>query len=337
MTLMHRWLLVLLLGFGISAAAGPLFIRLLQRMNLRQSERPEGPASHLGKAGTPTMGGVILLLGWLPASLAGMQQGFSLALPVILVTVLCGLLGFLDDFIKTSTNTPTGLLPGQKVLLQGVIALLAAAWLYKSPAVGSVIHLPFSRGSWDLGVLYIPFVVFVLVGTVNAVNLTDGLDGLAAGTSLGVELAFCLLFSLLERLSAAGDPLYAGGSYQGLTAFSAAGAGALMGYLLYNAYPARVFMGDTGSLAIGGAIAMQALVSRTALLLPLMGVCFVASALSVILQVGSYKLRKGKRVFKMAPLHHHFELLGVSEPKITAWYMLLTGVFCALSLYIFTR
>ena len=306
-------------------------------MDFRQAERQEGPPSHLKKTGTPTMGGVFLLLGWLLAALLCVREGFSLVLPVLLVMVLCGLMGFLDDFIKISTGTSMGLLPYQKVLLQFVISLLAAFWLYRSESVGSIIRLPFSGKSWDMGVFYIPFALFVLMGTMNAVNLTDGLDGLAAGTSLLVELALTVLFALLVEEQGFAGWSEQSANYGGMAAFCAVGTGALLGFLLFNAYPARIFMGDTGSLALGGTIAMGALVSRSVLLLPLMGICFVLSVLSVIVQVSSYKLRKGKRVFKMAPLHHHFELLGVSEPKITALYMILTGVCCALSIYIFTK
>ena len=334
MASVHKLLLAVLLGFLFTAIPGPAVIRFLKRMDFRQSERQEGPPSHQKKAGTPTVGGVFLLLGWLLASLIGVREGFSLVLPVLLVTVLCGLMGFLDDFIKISTGTSMGLLPYQKVLLQFVVSLLAAAWLYRSDAVGSAITLPFSGKSWDLDFFYIPFALFVLMGTMNGVNLTDGVDGLAAGSSLVVHLCFVILFALM--------PLTGGwtgqsANYGGMSVYAAAGAGALMGFLLFNAYPARIFMGDTGSLALGGAIAMEALVSKSPLLLPLMAIPFVLSVLSVMIQVGSYKFRKGKRVFKMAPLHHHFELLGVSEPKITALYMLLTGVCCALSIYIFTK
>ena len=334
MASVHKLLLAVLLGFLFTAIPGPAVIRFLKRMDFRQSERQEGPPSHQKKAGTPTVGGVFLLLGWLLASLIGVREGFSLVLPVLLVTVLCGLMGFLDDFIKISTGTSMGLLPYQKVLLQFVVSLLAAAWLYRSDAVGSAITLPFSGKSWDLDFFYIPFALFVLMGTMNGVNLTDGVDGLAAGTSLVVQLCFVILFALMPLT---GGWTEQSANYGGMSVYAAAGAGALMGFLLFNAYPARIFMGDTGSLALGGAIAMEALVSKSPLLLPLMAIPFVLSVLSVMIQVGSYKFRKGKRVFKMAPLHHHFELLGVSEPKITALYMLLTGVCCALSIYIFTK
>ncbi len=337
MAWVHDLLLPLLLGFLFAAIPGPVVIRFLKRMNFRQAERKEGPQSHLKKAGIPTMGGVLLVLGWLLAALVSMGEGYALVLPVLLVMVLCGLMGFLDDFIKVSTGSSMGLLPYQKVLLQFVISLLAAVWLYKNEGVGSVITLPFSGKSWDLGFFYIPFALLVLLGTMNGVNLTDGLDGLAAGTSLVVQLTFAVLFSLVPLSLGFAGWTGQSADCSGMAIFSSAGAGALMGFLLYNAYPARVFMGDTGALALGGTIAMEALVLKSPLLLPLMGIAFVASVLSVMIQVGSYKLRKGKRVFKMAPLHHHFELMGISEPKITALYMLLTGACCALSIYIFTK
>ena len=337
MASVHKLLLPLLLGFLFTALPGPVVIRFLKRMDFRQNERQEGPPSHLKKAGTPTMGGVFLLLGWLLATLIGVREGFSLVLPVLLVMVLCGLMGFLDDFIKISTGTSMGLLPYQKVLLQFVISLLAAAWLYRSEGVGPAIALPFSDKSWDMGFLYIPFALLVLLGTMNGVNLTDGLDGLAAGTGLVVQLSYAILFALMPLLAGFGGWTGASADYSGMAVFAAAGAGALMGFLLFNAYPARIFMGDTGSLALGGTIAMEALVLRSPLLLLLMGIPYVLSAVSVMIQVLSYKLRHGKRVFKMAPLHHHFELLGVAEPRITALYMLLTGACCALSIYIFTK
>lgn len=335
MASVHKLLLGLLLGFVFTAVPGPAVIRFLKRLDFRETPRKEGPPSHQKKGGTPTMGGVILLLGWFLASLVGVREGFSLVLPALLVTVLCGLVGFLDDFLKVGSGR--GILPYQKALLQIVIALLAAAWLYGSDAVGSAITLPFSGKSWDLGFFYVPFALLVLLGTMYGVKLTDGLDGLAAGTSLIVQLGYVLLFSLMPLLGGFGGWDGQSANYGGMAVYAAAGAGALMGFLLFNAYPARVFMGDTGSLALGGAIAMEALVSKSPLLLLLMGIPFVLSVLSVLIQTGSYRFRKGKRVFKMAPLHHHFELMGVSEPKVTALYMLLTGVCCALSIYIFTK
>lgn len=337
MTSVHKLLLGLLLGFLCTAVPGPVVIRFLKRLDFRETPQKEGPPSRLKKGATPTMGGVFLLLGWFLSSLMSVREGFALVLPVLLVTVLCGLVGFLDDFIKISRGADAGLVPFQKVLLQFVISLLAAAWLYRSDAVGSAVTLPFSQKSWDMGFFYLPFAVLVLMGTMNGVNLTDGLDGLAAGSSLVVQLGLVLLFALSSLQGGFAGWTGESANWGGMAVYAAAGAGALMGFLLYNAHPARVLLGETGSLALGGAVAMEALVSKNPLLLPLMGIPFVLSVLSVLIQVGSGKLRKGKRVFKMAPLHHHFELMGISEPKITALYMLLTGVCCALSIYIFTK
>ncbi len=337
MASVHKLLLAMLLGFLFTAILGPAVIRFLKRMDFRQAERKDGPGSSQRKARTPTMGGVFLLAGWLLAALLSVREGFSLVLPVLLVMVLCGLMGFLDDFVKISTGSVTGLVPYQKVLLQFVIALLAAVWLYRSEWVGPVITLPLWGVTWDMGFLYLPFALFVLLGTMNGAALTDGLDALTAGTSLIIQLAFVLLFGLMPLLTGLDSWGEQSANCGGMAVFSAAGAGALMGFLLFNAYPARILLGDTGSLSLGGVIAMEALVSKSPLLLPLMGVCFVLSVASVLLQVGSNKLRHGKRVFRMAPLHHHFELMGVSEPKITALYMLLTGACCALSIYIFTK
>ena len=289
MASVHKLLLPLLLGFLFTALPGPVVIRFLKRMDFRQNERQEGPPSHLKKAGTPTMGGVFLLLGWLLAALIGVREGFSLVLPVLLVMVLCGLMGFLDDFIKISTGTSMGLLPYQKVLLQFVISLLAAAWLYRSEGVGPAIALPFSDKSWDMGFLYIPFALLVLMGTMNGVNLTDGLDGLAAGTGLVVQLCYVVLFALMPLLTGLGGWTGASADYSGMAVFAAAGAGALMGFLLFNAYPARIFMGDTGSLALGGTIAMEALVLKSPLLLLLMGIPYVLSAVSVMIQCSRWR------------------------------------------------
>ena len=171
----------------------------------------------------------------------------------------------------------------------------------------------------------------------NGANLTDGLDGLAAGTSMIIQVSFVILFGLMPLAGGFAGWTGQSADYGGMAILAASGAGALMGFLMFNAYPARIFMGDTGSLALGGVIAMEALVLKSPLLLPLMGICFLMSVLSVIIQVGSYRFRDGKRVFKMAPLHHHFELKGISEPNITAMYMLLTGVCFVLSIYIFTK
>ena len=310
-------LLAVLLGFLFTALPGPAVIRFLKRMDFRQTERREGPQSHLDKNGTPTMGGVFLLLGWLLAALIGVREGFSLVLPVLLVMVLCGLMGFLDDFIKISTGTSMGLLPYQKVLLQFVISLLAAIWLYRSEAVGSAITLPFSGKSWDMGGFYIPFALFVLMGTMNGVNLTDGLDGLASSVTA--------LVSLFMALMAQG--LSIGDSAVFYTALS----GACVGFLVYNHYPAKVFMGDTGSMALGSAIAACAVMMKMEFILAIAGFIYIMESGSVIIQVAYFKKTHGKRIFRMSPIHHHFELGGMHETKVVRMFVTLTLIFCLIA------
>ena len=319
-----RPLLAFLAAFGAVALLCPGVIRLMKRLNFTQSIRSDGPRSHLIKEGTPIMGGVLIVFGTVLSALLLVKGGYSFVLPALLYTVCCGLMGFLDDFIKVRQHRTLGLLAYQKVLIQFFLSLGAALWLYHMPEVGSAVRLPFTDKVWDLGVFYVPFAMFVLMGSVNAVNLTDGLDGLAAGTSLVTEIAMGALFILL----AAGGSLASWNAslegYRGMAVFCFGAAGSCLGFLLYNIHPARIFMGDTGALALGGALAMSALLSKWVLLLPLIGVCYVATALSVILQVASYKLRHGKRIFLMAPLHHHFELKGYGEHRIVLWYDFVT-------------
>lgn len=208
---------------------------------------------------------------------------------------------------------------------------MLAIYASRSPLVGTALYLPFLGVEWELGAFYIPFAIFVVISITNAVNLTDGLDGLASGVSLIYTLTMAVIYMIMSQAAVfAGQVLY-GASLSGMSIFAAAVAGTCLGFLRHNSYPAKVFMGDTGSLALGGAIASMALFSRSVLLLPIMGICFVASAASVILQVGSYKLRR-QRIFKMAPLHHHFELLGHSETSIVAAYMIVTAVLCLVCL-----
>ena len=313
---MQTYLLSALVAFAVVLVLGPIVIPMLRRLKFGQVEREEGPDSHKNKQGTPTMGGIMTLLGVLVATLIFGLESAELVLPALLVTFAFGLVGFLDDFIKVRLKRNLGLRAYQKIIAQFGIALLVALWAYRSPYIGSSLYLPISGGSWDIGVYYIPLVMFVVIGTTNAVNLTDGLDGLASGVTMIYTLAMTIVFALLSgRATLLGQTLY-GVNLDGMAVFCAAVTGACLGFIRYNTFPARVFMGDTGSLALGGAIAMMAITSRSILLLPVMGFCFVGSTVSVILQVGSYKLRHGKRVFKMAPIHHHFEMCGWNENKI---------------------
>lgn len=336
---MQSTLLAALTAFAVVILVGPIAIPLLHRMKFGQVEREEGPQSHKLKQGTPTMGGLVILLGLLIGALCFGIEGVEFLLPALLVTVAFSVVGFLDDFIKVKLHRNLGLRAYQKIIAQFALAFIIAFWAYKSPFIGSTLYLPISGKSWDIGVYYIPLVMFTVIAEVNAVNLTDGLDGLASGVSMIYAVAMAMVFMILSsQASFFGETLYAV-NLSSMAVFSAALAGALLGFLRFNTYPAKVFMGDTGSLALGGAVSMMAVASRSLLLLPIMGVCFVASAVSVVLQVGSYKLRHGKRIFKMAPLHHHFELLGYSESHIVAMYMLVTTVACALGLlsYVFVR
>lgn len=329
-----------LLAALVTMLLGPVLIPALKRLKFGQTERTDGPKTHLKKSGTPTMGGLMILAGLLVGTLAFSLSATEFVLPALLVTTGFGLLGFLDDFLKVRFKNTVGLRAYQKIIGQFCIAAVIALYAYNSPFVGSKLYMPFLNVEWDLGVFYIPFIIFVVVGAVNAVNLTDGLDGLASGVSLIYALTMAVVFYYMAQ--AVLTPADAGTAAQtqysaelrSMGMFAAAAAGACIGFLRYNSYPARVFMGDTGSLALGGAIACMAIFSRAVLLLAVMGACFVASAVSVILQVGSYKLRK-KRVFKMAPLHHHFELLGYSETKIVSMYMIITTVLCLLGLLAF--
>ncbi|MBQ9950125.1 MAG: phospho-N-acetylmuramoyl-pentapeptide-transferase [Clostridia bacterium] len=317
--------------------SAPFVIPLLRKLKLGQNEREEGPQSHKVKQGTPSMGGVMIIAAIVIATLipvlftcfgdGGSELQF--VLPALLVTVAYGTVGFLDDFIKVRMKRNLGLRAYQKLIAQFGIALVFS--LYLKNTLGTEIYLPFTNRVWDMGWLYIPFAMFLIIGTVNAVNLTDGLDGLASGVTLVYSMAMAIIFLYIQKAAQTQGEIYIA-STGNLCVFSAATAGACLGFLAYNAYPAKVFMGDTGSLALGGAVSVMALMSRSAFLLIIMGFCFLMSALSVILQVGSYKLRNKKRIFKMAPIHHHFELCGMSESAIVAMYMITTAILCLICL-----
>ena len=305
---MRYMIYALLLSAGVTILLGPALIPLLKRLKFGQCERELGPKSHLTKQGTPTMGGLMFIFGILAGTLAFSLSATELVLPALLCTVGFALVGFLDDFLKVRCKNTVGLRAYQKII--------------------------------DLGVFYIPFIMFVIIATVNSVNLTDGLDGLSSGVTLIYSLTMGVIFLYLatamknpDGMAQAQQTQYAA-ELQSMGVFAAAVAGGCLGFLRYNSYPARVFMGDTGSLALGGAVAVMAIFSRAVLLLPIMGACFVASSVSVILQVGSYKTRK-KRIFKMAPLHHHFELLGYSETRIVSVYMIVTTILCLICLLAF--
>lgn len=333
-----------ILSFIVSAAAvmliAPFFIPMLRRLKYGQVEREEGPHAHSAKEGTPSMGGVMFIIGIILASLVFSKYSIALryTVPSLIMMVGFGLIGFLDDFIKAKKKRNLGLRGYQKIIGQFLLSAAVAVFAYKY--IGSEVWFAIGNVKVDLGWFYIPLVMFTVIAIVNSTNLTDGLDGLASGVTLIYSAAMGVIFLYLGRAFASGfanEPVFLAEA-DGMTdmaVFSFAVAGGCMGFLSKNSYPAKVFMGDTGSMALGGAMCAMVLYSRHMFLFLLMGCCIVASAVSDVLQVGSYKLRHGKRIFKMAPLHHHFELKGYPETKIVTGYMIVTAIACLIALMLF--
>jgi len=297
---MTYWPLTLLVSFIIPVIALPFFIKYLKKHNVGQKIRQEGPNLHQHKMGTPTMGGVIVILTLIIVVLLLVPYN-KYVLWSLAATVGFGLIGLIDDLIKYLKKRSLGLLTMQKLFLQIALALLVAYGVQQNTDLGTEIYLPFIKNSIDLGIMFVPFVVLVMVSSVNAVNLTDGLDGLAAGLIIISMFSFAFIAYMQNILS--------------MSLFSLTVALTSFGFLIYNFYPAKIFLGDVGSLALGGALASVAIFTRTELFLLIIGGVFVIETLSVILQVASVKLR-GKIIFKMSPIHHHFELCGWKEPKI---------------------
>ncbi|MEM6457493.1 MAG: phospho-N-acetylmuramoyl-pentapeptide-transferase [Acidobacteriota bacterium] len=320
----------------LSLVLGPWFIRTLRRLSVGQNIRDVGPESHQVKAGTPTMGGVLILFSLAGATLLWADLRNPYVWIALLVTLGFGLVGFIDDYRKVRMGRNLGLTARAKFLGQAGVAVAAAFVLTRLPppfAFDPTLNFPFFKNLvLDLGWLYLPFVLFILIGASNAVNLTDGLDGLAIGTTLiaaGTYAIFCYAagnrvvadYLQLQHLAGVGE----------VTIFCGALVGASIGFLWFNSYPAEVFMGDVGSLALGGALGIVAVLAKQELLLALVGGVFVMETLSVILQVGSFKLFR-RRIFRMAPIHHHFELLGWKEPKVIIRFWIMGLLFALLSL-----
>ncbi|MDU3457332.1 MAG: phospho-N-acetylmuramoyl-pentapeptide-transferase [Peptoniphilus harei] len=303
------------LGFVLSIVLGRLIIPILKRLHAGQSIREDGPQSHLVKSGTPTIGGLIFLASVIITSLV--TANFKLSVLMILFSTLAfGAVGFIDDYIKVVMKRNLGLRAYQKLLLQILVAVILIIYQYNSKEMGTDLYIPFLKDYRSIGFLYIPFVIFVIVGTVNSVNLTDGLDGLSSSVTIICLIFFNFVAIKFQRYEIAG--------------FCLALSGALMGFLHYNKFPAKVFMGDTGSLALGGAISAIALLLNVPLILPIAGGIYFIETLSVIIQVVSFKTR-GKRVFLMSPLHHHFEHKGWHEKKIVAVFSLVEVILCVIS------
>lgn len=311
----------LLSAFVVSTLITRWLVPFLKRIKTTQHIHEDVPDSHQLKSGTPTMGGVGIILGvFVGCTAAMLHMQFSWNMLMILFVVLVfGLVGFLDDYKKVVNRRNLGLTALQKLVLQILLALGVAIYYVYVARMGTHILIPFTWQSVNIGRWMVVLLAFVMVAMVNSVNLTDGLDGLAAGVSTVV----CVFFPIISNLGLSLLHLNQGKMPEGFqidsnvdTMYFAATAGACLGFLIYNRHPAKIFMGDTGSLSLGGGIAAAAIFIRMELMLPILGLIYVLEALSVIIQVGSYKLRKGKRVFKMAPIHHHFELSGWSERKV---------------------
>ena len=302
------------ISFALTVLLCPIFIPILHRMKFGQFIREEGPESHLKKAGTPTMGGIVMLAAFTVSSLAYMLNEPQI-FPVILRTVGFGFIGFLDDFIKLAKKRSLGLRAWQKLGLQIVLTGYFAYVIMSDYPELTQIIIPFTGGQvvWNLGVLFVPFVFIAVLGTVNGANFTDGLDGLATSVTVVIAMFFVVLSLKI------GAPVY-------LTAMIMVGT--LIGFLIFNTYPAKVFMGDTGSLALGGFVAAEAFMLKAPLFIIIVAFIYLAEILSVMLQVSYFKITHGKRIFKMSPIHHHFELSGFEETRVVAMFTVVTILCC---------
>ncbi len=310
---MTYWPLTLLISFIIPVIALPFFIKYLKKHSVGQKIRQEGPDLHQHKMGTPTMGGVIVIFTLIIIILLLVPYN-KYVLWSLIITVGFGLIGLVDDLIKYLKKRSLGLLTIQKLFLQIALALIVVYGVQQSTDLGTEIYIPFLKNSIELGFMFVPFVVLVMVSSVNAVNLTDGLDGLAAGLIIISMFSFALI-AYMQNIESIGI-------FSLIVAFTS------LGFLVYNFFPAQIFLGDVGSLALGGALASVAIFTRTELFLLIIGGVFVIETLSVILQVISVKLR-GKIIFKMSPIHHHFELCGWKEPKIIIRFW-IAGIILAI-------
>lgn len=306
-----------MISFCISVLSGPVLIPFLRRLKCGQTVREDGPAAHLKKTGTPTMGGILILGSVAAPSLLFMKDYPKMA-PVLFLTVGFGMVGLLDDYIKVVCRRSMGLTSWQKLFGQLLVTGIFVWYLTRYTDVSLAMRVPWSDGIYlDFGIWNIPILFFIVLGTANGTNFTDGLDGLAGSVTLMVAVFFAVA---------------AIGTASGIAPLPCAVAGALMGFLLFNVHPAAVFMGDTGSLALGGFVAGCAYILQMPLYIAIVGVIYLIEVCSVILQVGYFKASGGKRILRMAPLHHHFELCGWSETRITAVFTIITALMCLLAL-----
>lgn len=311
-------LMPVIISFLVSVVLCPIVIPFLRKLKCGQTEREDGPESHLKKTGTPTMGGLVILASILITSLVYVGK-YTDIIPVLFMTLGFGIIGFLDDYIKVVMKRSLGLTPPQKMALQFVVTGIFVYYYFMVADMDTSIRIPFVDGpGFTMPVwLFVLFVFFVVLGTVNGVNFTDGLDGLASGVTVIVATFFTLAALMLNP---------------DMTPITGAVVGSLLGFLLFNTYPARVFMGDTGSLALGGFVSSIALMLHMPLFIVIVGLIYLVEVISVILQVGYFKLTHGKRIFKMAPIHHHFEMSGYSETQVVAAFSILTALLCVVGI-----
>ena len=313
----YKMVIPVLIAFGLSVLMCPFVIPFLRRLKMGQTERVEGVQSHLKKTGTPTMGGVMILAAITITSLIYVRE-YPKIIPILFVTLGFGMVGFLDDYLKVVLKRSDGLFPMQKMALQIVITGIFAFYIVKVAKIPLTMLVPFSGGKyWDIGWFAIPVLFFAVIGTVNGVNFTDGLDGLASSVTVLVATFFTVV---------------AIGTKSGIEPITCAVVGALLGFLLFNVYPASVFMGDTGSLALGGFVASTAYMLQMPLFIILVGAIYLMEVLSVMIQVSYFKATGGKRIFKMAPIHHHFELCGWSETRVVAVFSIITAILCLIGI-----
>lgn len=314
-----EFVLPVVIAFGVSVVLCPIVIPFLRLLKFGQFVRDDGPKSHLKKAGTPTMGGLIILSSVLVTSLIYIKR-YPEILPVLFMTLGFGLIGFLDDYIKVVMKRSLGLKPLQKLTGQIILTIFFLSYYFGTAGLDTMTMIPFLHTTLTMPKwMFIIFVMAVVLGTVNGVNFTDGLDGLASGVTVIVATFFTVA-------SLAINPAY--------TPITLAVSGSLLGFLLFNVYPARVFMGDTGSLALGGFVASIALMLQIPLYIVIVGMIYLLEVVSVILQVLYFKLSHGRRIFKMAPIHHHFELCGISETQVVAVFSIITAVLCVIGMVV---
>lgn len=317
---MRTEFLAALLSFVIVVISGIFVIPLLKKLKFGQTVRSDGPKRHFKKTGTPTMGGILFVPAIIISCIFFSRNSLNMNLLLAIVSMVgFGLIGFFDDYIKISKRRSLGLRANQKLLGQILLAAVLSLYAYNIFPNSTVILAPFFPQGLDLGIWFIPFNMFVIIGTVNSANIADGLDGLASGIFVIISFFYTLVMHFLNM--------------RDLAIFTSAITGGCLGFLIYNCYPAKVFMGDTGSLSLGGALAAIVLLSRTQLYLIFFGMVFILESLSVILQVIYFKTT-GKRIFRMSPLHHHFELLGWSENKVVICFWCFTFLMCLLGFLI---